>query len=75
MNIKDLSTSKELDSKALAEVRGGLQEFNIDSSAILGALISSNGGIGSPAIGVQVAPVVNVVTGIDLELPLSSFSL
>ena len=74
MIIKDLSSSMELDRKAMAEVRGGLQEFNIDSSAILGAIISSHGGLGSPAIGVQVAPVVNVVTAIDLELPLSSFS-
>ena len=33
MNIKDLSTSKELDSKALAEVRGGGQEINNQTMA------------------------------------------
>jgi len=33
MNIKDLSTSKELDSKALAEVRGGGQVINNQTTA------------------------------------------
>ena len=33
MNIKDLSTTKELDSKALAEVRGGSQVINSQTVA------------------------------------------
>jgi len=33
MNIKDLSTTKELDSKALAEVRGGSQVINSQTLA------------------------------------------
>ena len=75
MNITDLSSSKELDREAMAEVRGGLQDFHVDTGALLGAVVSSNGGVGSPTIVTQVAPVVSVITAIDLELPLSSFSL
>jgi hypothetical protein len=72
MTIKDLSASKELDRKAMADVRGGLQDFNIDTSAILGlALNNSGGGIGNNAIGVQVALPVSIVTAIDLVLPFS----
>ena len=33
MNIKDLSSSKELDHKALAEVRGGTQTINSQTLA------------------------------------------
>jgi hypothetical protein len=75
MNITDLSSSKELDSVAMADVRGGLQDFQVDTGALLGAVVSSNGGLGSPTIVTQVAPVISVITAIDLELPLSSFSL
>jgi len=75
MNITDLSSSQELDREAMGEVRGGLQAFNVDTGALLGAAVSSNGGLGSPTIVTQVAPVVSVITAIDLELPLSSFSL
>ncbi len=75
MNITDLSSSKELDREAMAEVRGGLQDFHVDTGAFLAAVVSSNGGLGSPTIVTQVAPVVSVITAIDLGGPLSSFSL
>ncbi|MCG6866575.1 MAG: hypothetical protein LJE58_14245 [Thiogranum sp.] len=68
MNIKDLSISKELDRKAMTDVRGGFQDFHVDTGALLGAVVSSNGGVGSPTIVTQVAPVTSTVIGIDLDL-------
>jgi len=68
MNIKDLSTSKELDHKAMTEVRGGLDFnfFDIDTSALVGQAVTSSSG--GPAIGTQVVPVTSTVIGIDLDL-------
>jgi hypothetical protein len=68
MTIKDLSASKELDRKALAEVRGG-QEINVIGIEALNQLVLGGGGIGSPTIGIQVAPLINVVTGVEQHLP------
>jgi hypothetical protein len=75
MTIKDLSVSKELDREAMADVRGGLQDFNIDTSAFLAmALNNSDGGIGNVVTGVQVALPISIVTAVDLNLPFSGSS-
>jgi hypothetical protein len=68
MNITDLSSTKELDRAAMAEVRGGLQDFTVDTGALLSASVSSSSGLGSPTIVTQVAPVTSTVIGIDLDL-------
>ena len=67
MNITDLSSSKELDREAMAKVHGGLQEFNVEAGALLNAFVSSNGGVGSPTILTQVAPVTTTIVGINLS--------
>jgi hypothetical protein len=67
MTIKDLSTSKELDRKAMAEVRGGLN-FNVLDILEASQGVESHGGIGSPAIGIQVPVLVNVDTGVEQHL-------
>jgi hypothetical protein len=74
MTIKDLSISKELDSKAMTEVRGGAVDFNTDTAALLAQSVASGGGIGSPAIGLQLALPISINTGVDLadlRLPFS----
>jgi len=67
MTIKDLSTSKELDREAMADVRGGL-DFNVANMQLLGQELVGNGGVGSPTIGVQVAPLISVNTGVEQHL-------
>jgi hypothetical protein len=67
MSIKDLSSSKELDSKAMADVRGGL-DFNVLNLQALGQQVVGGGGIGSPTIGIQVAPLISVNTGVEQHL-------
>jgi hypothetical protein len=64
MNIKDLSTSKELDRKAMAEVRGGL---NIDSATVGTADQKvDNDGFGL-ALGVQEQNVTSVINAAEVR--------
>jgi hypothetical protein len=64
MTIKDLSVSKELDREAMTEVRGGL-DIDTNNFQFLAQDLNGNGGIGSPTIGIQVAPLISVVTGLE----------
>jgi hypothetical protein len=68
MSIKDISVSKELDAKAMTDVRGGL-DLNVLSLQALSQQVIGGGGIGSPTLGIQVAPLINVVTGVEQHLP------
>ena len=67
MMIKDLSASKELDSKAMAKVRGGALEFNSDTGALLAQSVAAGSGTGSPAIGLQLALPISINAGANLE--------
>jgi len=65
MMIKDLSTSKELDSKALTEVRGGGQFIGVNTNAI-GEQNVFNGGLGA-AVGQQETTATSLVNATNFE--------
>jgi hypothetical protein len=71
MMIKDLSVSKELDSKAMSTLRGGFQDnFQGNVSGDAGAL-SLNSGIGSTAVALVAPNQTNVNAPYFMNQPVA----
>jgi len=87
LHISDLSTSKELDSKAMAAVRGGLDDQAIGTSQLNGQAMAAAANVGNaslfggPAIiqsdnaFTQSASNYNTATNVDALLVLGGYGL